>query len=300
MDFSDVTVVLPSLDPDHTLVDVVESLLHEGFRDVILVNDGSGSQYLQPFLRAAIHQEVTLLTHEVNRGKGAAMKTAFSYILEHRPRSAGAVTVDGDGQHLARDVKSCAQRMVETGQVVLGCRDFGGPEVPWRSRMGNLITRTVFRLFCGISVSDTQTGLRAFPRRYLELLCATRGERYEYETEMLFTLKREQAGILEQRIETVYEPGDPTSHFSSFRDSWAIYKRIVAFAASSGTSFLVDYGLFALLDLLLRGLSRDRRLFWAYFGARAASSLVNDTMNQQAVFHSDAPAHRTIAKYYVL
>ncbi len=302
MEFQQVTVVLPSLNPDGTLCEVVDGLLREGFRDILLVNDGSDEAHREPFERASKHPEVTVLVHEANRGKGAAMKTAFRYILDHRPNSPGAVTVDGDGQHTPKDVRACAERMLSEGdKVILGCRDFSGSDIPWKSRCGNLITRTVFRLFCGIAVSDTQTGLRAIPAAHLPLMLRTAGERYEYETEMFFELKRNHVSLAEQRIETVYEPGNPTSHFHPFRDSIAIYKKIGAFALSSGTSFLVDYLLFLLLNALLRGkLSDGARLTAAFLGARAVSSMVNYLLNKNAVFHSDAPARRTLVKYYLL
>ena len=310
MDYRDVTAVLPSLNPDKTLEEVVDSLLEAGFRDIILINDGSDEAHLAPFLNAAQRPGVTLLTHEVNRGKGAAMKTAFAWLRAHRPDCAGVVTVDGDGQHLAADVKNCAQRMVDEGdKVVLGYRNFNDPEVPWKSRTGNRITTTVFKLFCGLPITDTQTGLRAIPYRYLPLMCETAGERYEYETEMFFSLKKEKIGIVEERIATVYEPGNPSSHFKPFRDAISIYRRIIAFSCgqaiafllSSGVSFLLDYGLFTLLDLLLgESVSRLTRLVLATFPARAVSSLFNYTVNRKAVFHSDAPVKRTMIRYYIL
>ena len=310
MDYRDVTAVLPSLNPDKTLEEVVDSLLETGFQDIVLINDGSDEAHLAPFLNAAQLPGVTLLTHEVNRGKGAAMKTAFAWLLEHRPHCAGVVTVDGDGQHLAADVKNCAQRMVDEGdKVVLGCRNFDDPQVPWKSRTGNRITTTVFKLFCGLPITDTQTGLRAIPYQYLPLMCETAGERYEYETEMFFALKKEKIGIVEEKIATVYEPGNPSSHFKPFRDAISIYRRIIAFSCgqafafvlSSGASFLLDYGLFSLLVLLIgENASRLTRLLLATFPARAVSSLFNYTVNRKAVFHSDGPVKQTMLRYYAL
>ena len=75
-----ITIVLPSLNPDEKLNIVVEGLLQEGFSDIVIVNDGSDGQHMQPFAEAGAHPEVTILTHEVNKGKGRALKTAFEYI----------------------------------------------------------------------------------------------------------------------------------------------------------------------------------------------------------------------------
>ena len=99
-------------------------------------------------------------------------------------------------------------------------------QVPFRSRMGNTITRGVMKLACGVAVTDTQTGLRAIARRHLELMCRIEGERYEYETEMLMALRQAGVGIGEVVIDTVYINENESSHFNAFKDSWKIYKII--------------------------------------------------------------------------
>ena len=105
-DLSKICVVLPSLDPDEKLLRVVDGLLKTGFTDIILINDGSKPEKLHYFETAAAHPEVHLIHHPVNRGKGAALKTAFHWFLENRPHSAGVVTVDGDDQHHPEDTKA--------------------------------------------------------------------------------------------------------------------------------------------------------------------------------------------------
>ena len=69
-DFLNVTIVLPSLNPDDKLNKVVDGLIGAGFKDIVLVNDGSDEAHLEPFRLAAGNKEVTLLTHDVNKGKG--------------------------------------------------------------------------------------------------------------------------------------------------------------------------------------------------------------------------------------
>ncbi|MBQ7954340.1 MAG: bifunctional glycosyltransferase family 2/GtrA family protein [Lachnospiraceae bacterium] len=297
-----VTIVLPSLNPDEKLNMVVDNLLSEGFNDIVIINDGSDKEHLAPFKEAAAHPQVTLLTHEVNCGKGRALKTAFSYIIENRPDIAGVVTVDGDNQHTGKDIKACALKLLEKkDHVILGCRDFDDPEVPPKSRFGNRCTRLVFRLFCGIKVSDTQTGLRAIPYSILPLMCQVPGERYEYETEMFFALKKEHIPITETKIQTVYIEDNASSHFHPIRDSLRIYGIILKFLLSSAASFLIDYGLFTVLLFLLgEHVSRTMRLFSATFASRAVSSLFNFAMNKKAVFRSDAPLKSSLLKYYTL
>ncbi len=297
-----ITVVLPSLNPDEKLNLVINGLLKEGFTDIILVNDGSDAAHMQPFKQAAAHPEVTLLTHECNKGKGRALKTAFSYVWENRKDTAGVVTVDGDNQHTSHDIKACALRLLaEKDKMILGCRDFHGPDVPFKSKFGNLCTSTVFRLFCGMKISDTQTGLRGIPFTHLPLMCQTKGERFEYETEMLFTCKRNNIGFSEVQIETVYIEDNATSHFHPIRDSLKIYRMILKFAFSSIASFLFDYGFFTLI-LFLLGNDTDRniRLLIATFGARAVSSFFNFCVNKKMVFRSQASTLKSLVRYYLL
>ncbi len=222
-----VTVIVPSLDPDEKLIAVVDGLIADGFNDILLVNDGSHEDHLWPFRQAAEHPEVTVLTHEVNKGKGRALKTAFAWCLENRPDIDGVVTVDGDNQHRPRDVRRCAQAMIDDpDRVWLGVRDFSLEHVPARSRFGNTLTRGIMKLACGVSVTDTQTGLRAIAAKNLPLMLRIEGERYEYETQMLLSLRSAKVGIGEVVIETVYIDENESSHFNPLKDSWKIYRII--------------------------------------------------------------------------
>ena len=222
-----VTIIVPSLNPDEKLGLVVEGLLSEGFDDIVLVNDGSAPAFVPRFSECARHPEVTVLTHSVNRGKGRAMKTAFAWCMEHRPDILGVITVDGDNQHRPKDVRALAEAMErDPHRMYLGVRDFSQKDVPLRSRFGNTVTRSIVHLACGQKLTDTQTGLRAFPREYLEPLCEIEGERYEFETEMLLRARDEGMDISEIVIDTVYIDENQTSHFNTIRDSWKIYRLI--------------------------------------------------------------------------
>lgn len=305
-DLSKISVVLPSLDPDEKLIAVVNGLLEYGFSDIILVNDGSKAENLHYFEElATAHPEVHLLHHEVNRGKGAGLKTAFSWFLANRPDGLGVVTVDGDDQHHPADTRACCEHMLETGRVTLGCRDFSLPDVPPRSRFGNRMTSAVFKIFVGMCVSDTQTGLRAIPRKDVEVFLGVHGDRFEYETNMLLEMKR--SGIVhdEVKIRTVYIEENASSHFHPIRDSWRIYKLILAhffrYTAVSLASAIIDNALYALFSALLEN-SLVGLLLTAVstVGARVLSSLFNFFMNKKVVFRTNASTAKALLRYYAL
>ena len=305
-DLSNVSVVLPSLDPDEKLTAVIDGLLEYGFSDIVLVNDGSKPENLHYFEDAArLHPEVHLLTHEVNRGKGAALKTAFSYVLANRPDCLGVVTVDGDNQHHPADTRACTEAMLASNHVILGCRDFTLPDVPSRSRFGNHTTSLVFKIFCGMTISDTQTGLRAIPIKYLPTLNEVYGDRFEYETNMLLAFKNSGIPFDEVKIRTVYIEENKSSHFRVISDSWRIYKLILAhffrYTLSSIASSVVDIGLFALFARLFSGSLTGLPLDAAATGlARLISSLFNFSVNKKLVFRSDVKTGAALARYYAL
>lgn len=293
-EFDRVPVVIPSYDPDEKLTRTVSELIAEGFSDVIVIDDGSREDTKKFF--PAESENVTVLCHEVNRGKGAGLKTAFNYILEHRPDAIGCVTADGDGQHRPADVAACAREMLaHPDSIVLGARDFKRPDVPARSRFGNNFTSRTFRLLFGMKLADTQTGLRAFPRSTLPTMLTARGNRYEFETNMLIVMKRRCIPYREVTIETVYIDENAASHFRPIRDSLRVYGMIAAFAASSMISWLTDLGLFALLrSVVLPGLlpgsvpvgSIELPVLYpvCYAVARVFSASLNYTINRKVVF----------------
>jgi glycosyltransferase involved in cell wall biosynthesis len=221
---TDITVIIPTYNPDNKLVKLVEGLTEAGFGRIVVVNDGSKSQ-CQKYFDKVRKLGVYVINHKVNKGKGRALKTAFQYCIND-DKCIGVITVDGDGQHLVKDIYACAQAMLNEDRVIIGTRDFDSHEVPFRSRFGNSLTRFVFRVLCGIRISDTQTGLRAIPKRYLRRLASYQGERYEYETNMLLMMKKDNIKWSEVMISTVYLQDNESSHFNPIKDSWKIYKII--------------------------------------------------------------------------
>ena len=217
-------VLIPAYEPDEQLIMLVKRFTEQTDFSLVVVNDGSSPDKDAVF--AALPPSVTVLRHEQNRGKGCAMKTGMAYIWEHFPHDEGVVVVDADGQHLLPDVlRVCDALHEHPDALILGSRRFTG-NVPLRSKLGNKITRSFMKLACGVGVTDTQTGLRAIARKHLPLMCSIGGERYEYETQMLLSLKGAGLGVGEVVIDTVYIDENQTSHFNTVKDSWRIYKLI--------------------------------------------------------------------------
>lgn len=293
-----VYIIIPSLNPDEKLCNTVNSIKDAGFSHIIVVDDGSDFGHKGFFPDE--DDIVKKLVHKVNKGKGAALKTAFSYILENCADAKSVVTVDGDGQHAPDDVLACAKASLENeGCAILGCRDFSLPEVPSRSKFGNKTTSFVFKALCGMTISDTQTGLRAFSVSILPLLLNIKGDRFEYETNMLLKFKQHRIEIKEVKISTVYIEENSSSHFRPLVDSFRVYRFILAFFISSLISALSDIGIFYILMKLFESVfGKFSELVFTVI-ARIASSLLNYTINKNAVFDFK-DGKKTFLRYYAL
>lgn len=289
--------LIPTFQPDGTLFDVLEGLRRKGI-DRVVVDDGSGMEYRGLFRRAT--REAIVLSYGVNQGKGHALKLGLRYIHDHYPQDAVVVTVDADGQHEVADTVRCAQEASRNPHtMVLGCRTFDDADVPLRSRLGNKITRLVYGLTSGTWVSDTQTGLRAFTADLISLLVDVSGERYEYEMNVLLACPEHEVDIREVEIRTVYEEGNPTSHFRPVRDSLRIYAGILSFAAASFASFLVDFALFGVFVAFFGSLG-VMGVLAANVLARCVSAAFNYTLNRTVVFRSSEAVARTMPRYALL
>ncbi len=287
-----ICVIIPSLDPDERLAAVVDGLRREGFSDIILVDDGSRDANKKYFPTG---EDITLLVHEVNRGKGEALKTAMRHAVETRTELVGVVTCDGDGQHLAADVTRVAEKMRESGDFVLGVRDFSLPDVPTKSRVGNRLSSAALALCCGKYISDTQTGLRAIPASLLEGMLRVEGSRFEYETNVLLKLREMKARVSEVCIETVYLDENKGTHFHPVKDTIRIFSLILKYIFSSALAFLTDIILFGLCNSLF-----SLGVITSTVIARVISSVVNFIVNKKVVFKSGAPLLPAAIKYYAL
>lgn len=299
-------IVIPSLNPDEELINYIHTLVSNNVTKILVINDGSDSTYDEIFTKIREIPECTVLIHEVNQGKGKALKDALKYYnsQELYKKYNGVITVDADGQHTIKDVLRIAELMEEYGSaLILGERAFD-KDVPFRSRFGNSCTRVLFKALYGISVYDTQTGLRGIPNSLVETFSELKGDRYEYEMNMLMTCSLKKIPINSITIETIYLDGNSSSHFNAIKDSAKIYGLLfgtfLKFTFSSLSSSILDLAIFQLFIFLFKGAKIGEYILFSTIGARVISSVYNLMLNKQVVFKSDGKLGNTILKYYSL
>ena len=291
----DIFIVVPTLNPNKEILDEFLLKLTKEFENVLVFDDGCREEY-KDYFKKMEKKGIIVLHHYVNLGKGRAMKSAFNYLMNEYPNLKGVVTADSDGQHSVQDIKKCAKEVLKhPDSLILGCRNFDAKNVPTRNRFGNKTTRNVLKLFVGVGVTDTQTGLRGLPKEVMMKFMTTPGDRFEYETNQLIDTISKNVPIKEIEIETIYVNGNTESHFNPIKDSLAIYKLFIKYIFASLSSFLIDILLFALFNKLIPGANS---ILFATIIARIISSIYNYLMNANMVFQNKNKS--SFIKYVIL
>lgn len=219
-----IIIMIPALNPPNEFIYYIEELLKNNLENIIVINDGSDEK-LNSIFKTIEKKGVIVINHKNNLGKGRAIKDGLKYVEENMyDNYFGVITVDSDGQHLVKDVINVAETLKENQEaLILGVRDFNTKNVPPKSKFGNKITSKCFKFLYGAKISDTQTGLRGIPKELYQQFINSRGERFEYETNMLIDCILKKTKIIEEPIETIYLNNNKETHFRPIRDSISIY-----------------------------------------------------------------------------
>lgn len=296
--FANIAILIPAYEPDDHLLRLVAEIKQQknlNSLPLIVVDDGTKDQKIFDQLQSSFGSSVIILHHAQNQGKGAALKTGFRYIINQLSEVIGIATLDADGQHKVVDLEKCLKAF-KPGQLVLGVREFDQKGVPWPSRFGNQLTSFLVEKTTGSDFQDTQTGLRVIPVSYAKKCLDFPANDYAFEFDMLLSAKDSGLTIRQVSINTVYEKGNPTSHFHIFRDSFKIYWRFAKFALSSASSAVLDLTAFVLLARFI--FPTSKQAVWAVLMARILSGGYNYLVNRHLVFAQKG--QHTFLKYFIL
>lgn len=287
-----ICIVIPAFNPDSRLSNVVSQLVDS--YPLIIVDDGSDKKHSNVFQEFKKYPNVFILKHAINLGKGYALKTAFNYFLVNFPNSPGVVTADADGQHSVSDIINVAEKLLLAPQKLhLGTRLFDS-NAPARSKIGNVLTRFIFKLFTGTSISDTQTGLRGIPNSLINNLLEIKANGYDFELEMLLHTCQGHIPIEEITIKTIYEDGNKSSHFNPVIDSVKIYFVFFRFFILSILTAIIDYTIFSISWII------SSNILLSTIIARIFAGIFNFTFAKKAVFLSGNDMLPELMKYISL
>lgn len=303
-----IVVLIPSLNPNEDFIEYSKQLLKKGNVHLIVVDDGSREELKYIFKEIGKLKNTTVLTHAINLGKGRALKNGFNYYINNfdKKEYPGIITADSDGQHKVEDVIAIGNELskLKDEGMILGTRDFNQDNVPFKSRKGNKITTFVFKILYGKKINDTQTGLRGLSYEFAKQCIAIKGERFEYEINMLIAAVRGKTPIHEHIIETIYFDNNSETHFRPVKDSLKIYKvmftEFAKYTISGLSSALLDILLFTLFyNMFGKNLEESLAILVPTACARVLSSLYNYNVNKHIVFKR-RNGKNTLIKYYFL
>ena len=292
-------IIVPTLNPDEKLIDLVRKLKKRNL-PIVIINDGSKKKCTDIFETLKLKFGCDIFTHTKNIGKGAAIKSGIKYVSQRYPESCGYVTADADGQHSAEDILKVAEALEKNSHsLILGSRNFGEKNVPFKSRWGNRITSFVFLISTSNKCPDTQTGLRGIPKEFTQICLCIPGERFEYEMNMLLEFARRKISTVHVPIATIYLEDNKSSHFNVVRDSVLIYLNILKYSISSLGSAIIDLIAFTILINLIFG-KASAGILAATVVARFMSGSVNFMVNKHWVFKSGNGNCVEMIKYLTL
>lgn len=206
-------VVIPVYNHGSSVQKVIAATQELGL-PIFVVDDGCSDDTRQ---RLSGFQDIHILRHPQNQGKGAALMTGFR---EASRVADWAISIDADGQHDPRDAAALIQAAQQSGPaLIIGSRQgMQGPHVKWSSRFGRKFSNFWVWASGGPLVSDSQSGFRVYPLpEATDLGVKTR--RFEFEVEILVRAHQHQLPVLEIPVGVHYlPPRERISHFRPCRD----------------------------------------------------------------------------------
>lgn len=297
-------VIIPAYAPPNSFIEYARKL-SQTVDKLIVVNDGSDMRCQPVFDEIEALPNATVISYGQNRGKGYALKQAFSYCATHFAGEDIIVTADCDGQHSLEDVAAvCDAAAQDPESYVLGVRDFDHPNVPPKIRSGNTQMLRLFRLLYALEITDSQTGLRACTVKTAQAFLKVSGNRFEYETGTLIFAKRNHIPIREVPIQTIYPENkeDHVSHFKTFQDSCRVVGIMLHYLLGSMISGLLataaDLGVFSLLTYVVFPKTAPGYTMIATVMGRIASSVINFWFNCKYVFHGKPK--QSLGRFYIV
>jgi predicted LPLAT superfamily acyltransferase/glycosyltransferase involved in cell wall biosynthesis len=214
-------IAIPVYNNPDTILAVVEDCLSKTKLPILVIDDGS-AQPVANILSGCNEQfqggRLRILRQETNKGKGAALKLAINYCIEHN--FTHCLTMDGDGQHLASEILSLEKAAWKNPwDVIIGKREFTGENVPEISKFGRKFSNFWVWYETDCKVEDSQSGMRVYPIFHLQNATFLTN-RYDFEIESLTRAVWNGAGVTEVPIKVHYpEENKRVSHFHKFKDN---------------------------------------------------------------------------------
>lgn len=227
----DTLAIVPCYDVDEFCGNVIQQAL-ACVDHVIAVDDGStdGTAAALAQLKSQMPEKITVISFAQNKGKGVALMAGFCEAL-NRFNFITLITLDADGQHPCADIPYLVKKIVSGAEMAIGERQLR--LMPGRSRIGNTLATGALRWFYPQAPIDTQSGMRAFTRDFVEdIVRSVPGSRYETEFQILLLALSKKRRIATTSIPTIYIDNNRSSKFRPVTDSLRIMHALIRWRLS--------------------------------------------------------------------
>ena len=204
-----VIAVIPAYNEESTILEVIKQVLPK-VTEVIVVDDGSKDNTRRLVKKAG----VTVVSHAINRGLGAALSTGF--VAAEILKADVVVTLDADGQHDPEELNRLVKAIEAGADVVIGSRMIDHKGMPWYRVLAQMLGNTATFILFGAWVTDSQSGFRAFKIEALKKM-HLHTNRMEISSEIVAEIKRAGLYLVEVPITAIY-----TDYSLSKGQSWLV------------------------------------------------------------------------------
>jgi glycosyltransferase involved in cell wall biosynthesis len=193
-------IIIPAFNENFRAVDTIDRVLRETKNDLIVIDDGSSDDTWKVLINKFRNNDrITLLSHAINLGKGAAMRTGVA--MAWKMKGDSVVFIDADGQHNPKHLKDFEKELL-SNDLVFGYRKLNG-EMPFVRKWGNIIAKSLLRFLFNIKRKEFLCGYLGFKKSiYKQIKWSS--TRYGVETEIATRVGKYQLKYSEIEVDTIY------------------------------------------------------------------------------------------------
>ena len=197
-------ILIPAFQAVPYIENIVEAVKKYG-HEILIVDDGSTDETAN----IALAHRLDVISHPINKGKGAALKTGFTHALEYGYDA--VITLDSDGQHSPSYIPDFIAAYQRTGaDLIIGSRKADMADMPWDRRLSNWLTSKTLSLLLGLPIEDSQCGYRFITADLLRNL-HLKSDRFQLETEIIIKAVKQGFKVRFVPIKVIYGRKFPSS-----------------------------------------------------------------------------------------
>jgi len=217
-----VYIVIAAYNEKDSIARVIDDLHKHGYKNIIVVDDGSKDNTTQ----IAERKKVMVLQHILNRGQGAALKTGIDYAVQQ-----GAdiiITFDADGQHQAKEIKNLIKPVTSgKAEVALGSRFLkDDSNIPFMRKLLLKGSVLIQRFFYGINLTDAHNGFRALSRKAAQKIEIT-ADRMAHASQIIDEISKKKIRYTEVPVTILYTQYSLKKGTGSFSQALKVLWRMI-------------------------------------------------------------------------